>query len=92
MAYVPVGSIARGRALASGGQVSCAACHGTDLKGFGDVPSIAGHSPYNTFRQLFLFKEGSRNGAMAGVMKPYVASYSEKDMIDISAYLATLNP
>jgi cytochrome c553 len=92
IAYVPIGALARGKALASKGAMSCATCHGPKLTGAGDVPSIAGRSPLYAFKQLYMFKEGSRNGAMAGLMKPQVASLSQSDMIDLAAYLASLTP
>jgi len=45
-AYVPVGSIAKGEALAktggSGATVPCAICHGSDFRGIGPIPGIAG--------------------------------------------------
>ena len=47
-AYVPVGSIKRGEALATKANAKttqCASCHGADLKGLGPVPGIAGRSP-----------------------------------------------
>jgi cytochrome c553 len=92
IAYVPIGAVAHGKVLAATGQVACAACHGAKLTGMGEVPSIAGRSPLYAFRQLWMFKEASRNGALAGLMQPQVASLSERDMIDLAAYLATLKP
>ncbi len=48
VAYVPTGSVARGRRLAETGEegrtVACAPCHGADLRGIGPVPPIAGRS------------------------------------------------
>lgn len=42
VAYVPVGSVARGEQLASGsGSTGCVACHGTGLKGISNVPALA---------------------------------------------------
>ena len=47
VAYVPNGSIARGKELAtrggSGTTVPCGICHGRTLQGLGEVPAIAGH-------------------------------------------------
>ena len=65
-AYVPVGSLAKGEALVTKGgpgrTVACAPCHGSDLKGLGPLPSIAGRSPSYMFRQLYDFKHGARAG------------------------------
>ena len=43
--YVPTGSIVKGAALMAGGEgktITCTICHGPNLKGLGEVPSIAG--------------------------------------------------
>ena len=46
IAYVPPGSIARGRTLAAGGAktTNCTICHGEGLRGLGNVPRLAGCS------------------------------------------------
>lgn len=92
VAYVPIGAVARGKALAARGPLTCASCHGPKLKGVGEIPSIAGRSPMYLFRQLYYFKSGDRNGALASLMKAEVDSMSESDMIDVAAYLASLPP
>lgn len=96
LAYVPPGSVAKGMALARapGGNasLSCAGCHGADLRGIGAIPSIAGRSPTYLVRQLWDMKAGARNGAGALAMKPVVAALSSQDMLALSAYLATLKP
>ncbi len=96
VAYVPVGSIEKGKALvATGGAgktIPCATCHGTDLKGKGDVPSIAGRSPSYIVRQLFDFQSGARGGTDTLLMKPTVAKLTLDDMIAIAAYAASLHP
>jgi cytochrome c553 len=93
---VPTGSIARGKALVEGGgngkTVACAICHGDNLKGLGAVPRLAGvHSIYIA-RQLYLFKNGERNGVDAQLMKKPVAQLTDDDIIAISAYLGHLRP
>jgi cytochrome c553 len=93
VAYVPPGSIAAGRTLATTGggkTIQCNVCHGADLKGLGAVPGIAGRSPTYTFRQLYLFKDGSRAGTAAALMTGVVAQLTQADMISLSAYVATL--
>jgi cytochrome c553 len=65
IAYVPTGSLARGQALARGGDgktVACATCHGPELKGLGPVPPIAGRSPSYTARQLIDMQRKARTG------------------------------
>ncbi|MBI4519203.1 MAG: hypothetical protein HY701_00075 [Gemmatimonadetes bacterium] len=96
VAYVPLGSIKRGEALATtGGEgktIRCGVCHGPNLRGLGPVPGIAGRSPSYTVRQLFDIKYGSRAGLWSELMKPVVADLSLDDMIAIAAYTASLAP
>ena len=94
VAYVPRGAIARGKRLveSGAGAFPCAACHGPDYRGNGNVPSLAGRSPSFIVRQLHDFKAGTRNGEGAAMMKPEVANMSEDNQIDIAAYLASRNP
>ena len=96
VAYVPLGSIARGETLvATGGAgktLPCAACHGADLRGTDQVPDIAGQSAIVIARQLFAIKVGDRAGAMAELMRPVVANLSDDDIIAIAAYVASRDP
>ncbi len=96
IAYVPVGSIARGKALAETGgdgrTVACALCHGPDLKGTGNVPRLAGVHPIYIARQLYRFRDGSRNGASAPLMRPAVERLTDEDIVSLSAYLGSLAP
>ncbi len=94
IAYVPLGSIAKGEALVKGGEsaktVPCAICHGEGLKGMGEVPRLAGLQPLYIARQLFDMRHGSSAGKAAELMKPVVANLSEDDIIAISSYLGSL--
>ena len=96
IAYVPPGSIARGEALvrtgSEGKTMQCAACHGQDLKGVGDVPSIAGRSPSYIVRQLYDIQSGARGGPAVQPMKGPVANLNIDDMVSIAAYLASQAP
>lgn len=96
VAYVPVGSIARGKAIVetggSGKTVACAICHGDALKGLGNVPRLAGLHPIYIARQLYLFKDGSRNGIDAQLMKRSVAQLTDEDIVALAAYLSSLAP
>ena len=95
-AYVPVGSLAKGEALVTKGRpgktVACAPCHGSDLKGLGPLPSIAGRSPSYMFRQLYDFKHGARTGEWSPLMVQVVSNLDQEDMLAIVAYLASLDP
>jgi cytochrome c553 len=96
IAYVPPGSIAKGEALVKSGEsgktIPCAICHGETLKGFGEIPRLAGQQPLYIARQLFDLKHGSSAGKAAELMKPVVANLSEDDIIAISSYLGSLPP
>ena len=92
IAYVPVGAVAAGNALATGGggkTIACTGCHGADLMG-GTAPSIAGRTATYIAQQLYDIQAGARNGAGAQQMKPVVAKLDGKDILDISAYVASL--
>lgn len=101
MAYVPPGSIERGRALVAAGSAgtasdaqpaaqSCTTCHGADLRGIGPAPPLAGRSPSYLVRQLYDFKSGARDGSLASLMKPVAGRLSTQQMTDIAAFIASL--
>jgi len=89
-AYVPVGTLNKGKAVAATNQ--CATCHGANLEGLGPVPPLAGRSPSYTMRQLFDMKEGARRGPWSEMMKPVLDKMSVQDMMNVSAYAASLAP
>ena len=94
--YVPVGSIAKGEALvATGGAgktIPCAICHGQDLKGLGELPSIAGRPPTYVVRQLNDMKIGALSGPAMALMKAVVDKLTMDDMVAIAAYLGSRDP
>ncbi|WP_157178424.1 c-type cytochrome [Terriglobus roseus] len=95
IAYVPKGSLARGRQLvtkAPGAGPACTQCHGTNLKGTAIAPPIAGRSPSQMTRQLIDFQRGNRNGAGAAQMKAPVEKLTTVDIVAITGYLASLEP
>jgi cytochrome c553 len=96
IAYVPKGSLAKGKELVTTGgngkTIQCAICHGPSLNGLAEVPAIAGHSPLYLFRQLYYFKDGSRHGVMGALMKGVVAQMSQDDVLAIAAYVGSLPP
>jgi cytochrome c553 len=95
IAYVPVGSLRKGEALITNGAgktTPCAICHGTELKGLGPVPALAGRSPSYIARQLYDIQHGARNGQWTELMKSVVAGLSEEDRVAIAAYTASLAP
>ena len=96
VAYVPIGSLAKGESLVktggAGKTVACGTCHGPDLKGLGPVPPLAGRSPSYTVRQLFDLQQGVRKGPWAALMKSAVAKLTIDDMIAIAAYTSSREP
>ena len=95
VAYVPVGSIKRGKALTTANPnktLRCAACHGNDLRGLANVPALAGRSPSYIVRQLYDIQNGARAGVAVQKMKPAIAKLTVDDMAAIAAYAASLKP
>ena len=96
IAYVPQGSVARGKALVENGgngkTIACAICHGEGLKGLGDMPRLAGIHPIYIVRQLFNFQAGANTSSAGAPMKKVVEKLTEEDMISIAAYTASLAP
>jgi cytochrome c553 len=91
VAYVPKGSLQRGKTFVTGGATPCIACHGPDLHGRGDVPHIAGRSPSYIIRQLHDIQKGARTGNVAP-MQMVASGLHLDDMIAIASYVASLAP
>jgi len=90
VAYVPVGSLAKGERLVTTGDgrtIQCGICHGPDHMGLGIVPGIAGRTASYIMRQLWDVKQGTRQSPL---MTPVVANLTAEDMLSISAYIASL--
>ncbi len=88
--YAPVGSIEKGKALATTGggkTMACGVCHGPNLKGLASVPPIAGRSPTYMTRQMYDMQQGAR---VSPLMKAVVAKLTNEDFVAIGAYLASL--
>jgi cytochrome c553 len=96
IAYVPMGSIAKGEALVKTGgagvTVPCTICHGADLRGVASIPGIAGRSPSYLVRQLYDFQQHARAGNAGALMTPVVEKLSHDDMISLAAYVSSLTP
>ena len=95
-AYVPPGSISRGKRLVvtgDGGKTQpCATCHLANLKGTDKVPPIAGRSPTYLLRQMLAFRNGARASDAAKPMVPVLEKLTLNEMIDVAAYLGSLYP
>ena len=57
-----------------------------------EFPRLAGLHPIYIARQLYLFKDGFRNGPDAQLMKKPVEKLADEDIVAIAAYLASLPP
>jgi cytochrome c553 len=90
-----LGSVERGRRLATTGDgrtLACAGCHGPGLRGVGEVPPIAGRSPTYLMRQLVAFRTGARDTPAAGPMRTVVAQLDVDEMIALAAYVGSVQP
>jgi cytochrome c553 len=103
VSYVPPGTLARGKVLVETGDnkktVACGTCHGPGLVGQASIgktgiaaPRISGQHPIYLARELYLFKDGSRNGMTSKLMTPAVMNLTDADILAISAYLASMDP
>ncbi len=105
VAYVPPGSLSKGKDLVTTGGAKivgnefipgkttpCITCHREDLMGAGDSPPIAGRSPSYMVRQMWDIQQGTRNGDPAQLMKLAISKLTPDDLIAISAYVASLVP
>jgi cytochrome c553 len=93
--YVPMGSLAKGRAVAMGnrGQMrTCGSCHGDDYRGHDDAPRLAGRSAYYLIRQLADMRAGYRKGPALGKMKEVIGKLSDADILNVAAYMASREP
>jgi cytochrome c553 len=95
IAYVPPGTIAKGEMLVNTGggkTISCTVCHGDGLKGFGNIPELAGQHPIYIARQLLGFKAGTGKSAAAQQMQKVAENLTVDDIIALSAYAASQAP
>jgi cytochrome c553 len=96
VAYVPRGSVARGRLLATRGTATtgaaCASCHGPTLRGTALAPPIAGRSPSYMLRQLIGFRTGARSTPASAAMQAVAATLSLEDMVAAAAYAGSREP
>lgn len=89
LAFVSTASLASGDPAAGKTKAAaCFACHGTDGNGIDpQYPRLAGQ--YDVYLQQVLheYKDGERNNP---IMKGMVATLSDQDIEDVSAYFSSL--
>jgi cytochrome c553 len=71
---------------------ACGTCHGGDYKGKGDVPRLAGQHSLYLIRQLKDMQTGARKDKSVALMKPVVDHLSDREIVAVSAYLASKSP
>jgi cytochrome c553 len=67
-------------------------CHGERLEGTEIGPRLAGVHPIYTVRQLYQFKEGTRNGGDAVMMLGPSGGLTDQDIVDVAAFAGSLPP
>ena len=105
VAYVPVGSLEKGKDLVTTGgarvigkqfvqgkTTPCITCHGPDLMGVADIPPIAGRSPSYIVRQMWDMQQGTRNSEPAKLMKLVLDKLTQEDLVAIAAYVSSRVP
>jgi cytochrome c553 len=107
VAYVPTGSVAKGKDLVTTGGARivgnefipgkltpCITCHGLDLMGVAEtnIPPIAGRSPSYMVRQMWDMQHGTRKSEGAQLMKLAIANLTREDLVAIAAYVSSLPP
>ena len=80
-AWVPPGSIAKGRAIAAA--LGCSECHAEQMNGWGP-----GRSPSYILRQLLAFKSGARADDGAEPMQAVVEQLDFDQMVAVAAWMA----
>jgi cytochrome c553 len=86
-------SIDKGRAIVE--KANCASCHGAGLNApiLPAYPKLAGQYPDYLYYSLKAYKVGNSNaqyGRNNAVMGSQVQAYTDADLQDISAYIASL--
>ena len=88
--YVRADDLALGEKIATAS--ACGTCHGADYRGVGDVPRLAGQHSVYLIRQLKDMQTGARKDKNVALMKPIVEKLSDREIVVVSAYLASKNP
>lgn len=68
---------------------ACSACHGADGNSLVPMyPHLAGQQAQYLESSMKAYRDGQRTGATAAMMTPMVASLSDQDIADLSAYFS----
>jgi cytochrome c553 len=88
--YVRPEDMELGEKVAAEGK--CGTCHGEGFKGKGDVPRLAGQHSVYLIRQLKDMQTGARKDKNVAVMKSIADKLSDRDIVAVSAYVASKSP
>lgn len=88
--YVRPEDMELGEKIAADGK--CGTCHGEGFKGKGDVPRLAGQHSVYLIRQLKDIQTGARKDKNVAVMKSIADKLSDREIVAVSAYVASKTP
>ncbi len=72
--------------------ISCAACHGAQGEGNGDLfPALAGQSVDYTIRTLHAYRDGRRNNDLNATMRNVAKNLTDAEIEQLAHYYAQLN-
>lgn len=71
---------------------TCRACHGSKAKGTNTFPSLIGLSAEHISERLKQYRAGEVIGTSSGLMKPVAEKLSDKQIEEISSYIAITFP
>ncbi|WP_052501555.1 c-type cytochrome [Thiomicrospira microaerophila] len=75
------------------GVMSCAACHGAQGQGNGDLfPAIGGQEADYAIRTLRAYRSGERNNDVNGMMQNIAKNLTDEEIDGLAAYYENLNP
>lgn len=88
--YVRPEDMELGEKVATEGK--CGTCHGEGFKGKGDVPRLAGQHSVYLIRQLKDMQTGARKDKNVALMKSIADKLSDREIVAVSAYVASKSP
>lgn len=89
------GAAAQDNLVAAGQALSapCATCHGADgIALMPAYPNLAGQNEKYLVNALNAYREGQRQGGMAGLMIPMAKALSDEDIAALASYYSSLEP
>ncbi len=72
-------------------QKGCYGCHGSDARGIGDYPPLAGKPAGYLAKKLRAYREGSISSNRSDMMRPYAKNLTDTEIEAIARYLSELS-